>query len=233
MKIQCGSLFREQFVSFSNSNSNSNSPKIISFVNPFSYYQLKDNEIYQQIDMLFSDGALLCFLHGLFYNKIERASFDFSSVANFVFEESINTKARVAVIGATSFENDKAISILKNKYPLMNIVYSRDGYIEDRSESLNRVELFRPDLIILGMGTPYQEDFAIYLKNNLEFNCLILTCGGFLSQTSIRDDYYLPIVKKLGLRWLQRAIMHKHVRKRLFNEYPKFVFRYIREGLFS
>jgi N-acetylglucosaminyldiphosphoundecaprenol N-acetyl-beta-D-mannosaminyltransferase len=76
------------------------------------------------------------------------------------------------------------------------------------------------------MGTPYQEDFALLAKKFLK-SSFIITCGGFLTQTSIRPDYYSPLVKRLGLRWLQRAIYHKHVRRRLIVDYPKFMIRYI------
>ncbi|ODA35972.1 hypothetical protein A8L45_01670 [Veronia pacifica] len=205
---------------------------MISFVNPFSYYQLKGDSKYRDIDKLFSDGLLLCTLHRIFFRKIARASFDFSSVADFVFEEALHQNARLAIVGATDDENRKAVDIIERKYPGINIVYTSNGYIKRDQLLLESIESVMPDLVILGMGTPHQENYALFLKDNLHNDCLIITCGGFLTQTSIREDYYFPVVKKLGLRWLQRAIMHKHVRKRLLKEYPLFIIRYISENIY-
>ena len=77
------------------------------------------------------------------------------------------------------------------------------------------------------MGTPYQERFSVSLKKLLTSPATIITCGGFLTQTSIKADYYHPLIKKLGLRWLQRMVMHKHVRDRVLKKYPKFIFYYL------
>ncbi len=76
------------------------------------------------------------------------------------------------------------------------------------------------------MGTPLQEEFLIRIKKAINIKILI-TCGGFLTQTSMFGDYYHPIIKKLGLRWLQRAILHKHVRDRLIKVYPEFLLSYL------
>lgn len=84
------------------------------------------------------------------------------------------------------------------------------------------------------MGSPYQENFSISLKNSFGNSRLklIITCGGFLTQTSIKTDYYHPIIKKTGLRWLQRMVMHKHVRDKVFSKYPSFILKYFVERIF-
>ncbi len=84
----------------------------------------------------------------------------------------------------------------------------------------------------MAMGAPLQEIAAakIHEKNNHK---LVITCGGFITQTSIKDDYYHPMSKKLGLRWLQRIVMHKHVRDKVLKKYPSFVIRYTFDGIKS
>lgn len=79
------------------------------------------------------------------------------------------------------------------------------------------------------MGTPYQENFAQIIKSLNDKGIVVLTCGGFLTQTSMRADYYYPLIKKLGLRWLQRIVMHQHVRQRVIKDYPKFLLTYLYE----
>jgi N-acetylglucosaminyldiphosphoundecaprenol N-acetyl-beta-D-mannosaminyltransferase len=185
----------------------------------------------KEFDSFYADGALLVKLYNLFNkNKIDRVSFDFSSIANDVLEHAQTNKLAVSFIGAKEEELTGALSNLGLLYPNMNIVYSRNGYFQNATDYKNCFESMRKikiDILIIGMGSPYQEEFAVKVKHS-ELNIpLVFTCGGFLTQTAIKPDYYYPIVKKLGLRWLQRAIMHKHVRNRLLKEYPIFVVRYI------
>ncbi|MEL0647383.1 WecB/TagA/CpsF family glycosyltransferase [Pseudoalteromonas agarivorans] len=201
---------------------------VISFLNPFSYYEVvKEESLINDVDVYFSDGALLCILHNLFLPKITRASFDYSSIAEpfLKFVESENK--RIAIIGATAQENTLAVENLKLKLPDLNIIYQRDGYIKNPTETIAELNELKPEVILVGMGTPYQERFSIHAKHQLSAPAVIITCGGFLTQTSIKPDYYYPVVKKLGLRWLQRIIMHKHVRDRVLKKYPKFTVSYL------
>ncbi|MEI5639578.1 MULTISPECIES: WecB/TagA/CpsF family glycosyltransferase [unclassified Pseudoalteromonas] len=207
---------------------NTNKPVAISFVNPFSYYEVqKRSELITGIDYFFSDGALLCKLHSLFLPKITRASFDYSSIAAPFLQHVCERNYKLAVIGATADENAKAVTVLKNQYPALNIVYSRDGYIDDKKAVIEQIEQLEVDVVLVGMGTPYQEEFCVAAKSHMQSATLFITCGGFLTQTSIKPDYYHPWIKKLGLRWLQRMVKHKHVRDRVIRQYPKFVISYL------
>ncbi|EJL7009021.1 WecB/TagA/CpsF family glycosyltransferase, partial [Vibrio cholerae] len=115
-----------------------------------------------------------------------------------------------------------------SEYPKLKINYRRNGFFNNKIEVEDIVfNVLKSDFIILGLGTPKQEDFSSYL-HSIYPGKIIFTCGGFITQTAIKNDYYFPIVKKLGLRWLQRAIMHKHVRRRLLYDYPIFFYKYIK-----
>lgn len=223
-KLQSGAIFSDiQTKAFQSSSST-----VISFLNPFSYYEVaKNDELVEQVDYYFSDGSLLCMLHNLFLENISRASFDYSSIAASFLQAVELQKKRVAIIGATEKENSKAVEVLQVQYPQLKIVYHRNGYISDLNEVINELNEACPEVILVGMGTPYQERFSINLKKQLAAPTLIITCGGFLTQTSIKPDYYHPLVKKLGLRWLQRMVMHKHVRDRVMKVYPKFICKYL------
>jgi exopolysaccharide biosynthesis WecB/TagA/CpsF family protein len=206
--------------------------RILTFLNPFSYKTFIDNpKLISEFDSFYVDGALLVKLHNFFNNhKVDRLSFDFSSIANDVFEHAQTNKLAVAFIGAKEEELTGALSNLRLLYPNLNIVYSRNGYFQNETDYKNCFKSMRTikiDILIIGMGSPYQEEFAVKVKHSELNISLIFTCGGFLTQTSIKPDYYYPIVKKLGLRWLQRAIMHKHVRDRLIKDYPIFIIKYI------
>lgn len=226
---------RRFFEELLNKDSTTSNFQAISFVNSFSYIKLLENyDLIENIDSFFIDGSLLTIFHNWFnINKVERLSFDFSSIAHDVFEWCQAEHKKVAFVGANSIEIKKAICNIKKLYPDLEIAYYHDGYIND--DVFNKVQKdileAGTEVLICGMGTPLQEEFLLKFKNIKTSLKLGFTCGGFLTQTSIKPDYYHPFIKKTGLRWLQRMIMHSHVRKRVFVDYPKFLFFYLKKHI--
>jgi N-acetylglucosaminyldiphosphoundecaprenol N-acetyl-beta-D-mannosaminyltransferase len=203
---------------------------LITFVNTFSYYRLLDSGLpLERIDVVFVDGQIQVNLHNIFHKKkINRASFDFSSLADDCFEYVQRNNLKIALIGAKPNELKKTVKNLKRKYSHLQIVYSRDGYFQSKNDMQELCCILKekkPDVIVVGMGTPEQEECALYLIEK-GLLCQIITCGGFLTQTAKKTDYYRPLIKRFSLRWLQRAFEFKHVRKRLFVDYPKNIARY-------
>lgn len=209
--------------------------KKISFVNPFSYKVICNNDdVINEVDYWFSDGILLTLLMNFFNSsKIDRVSFDFSSIAHDFFSYAELFGLNLAIIGAKDNEITKAVDYIRQQYPKLKVAYYRDGYFDINDEDVfNNMKSLGVEVLLVGMGTPYQEQFIIEASKRMD-SILSITCGGFLTQTAMSGDYYHPLVKKFGLRWLQRAILHKHVRKRLLHDYPIFIFSYIFSRLHS
>lgn len=226
-RLCSGSDFMSIFMS---SHANSNSV-VFSFLNPYSYGVISNNDhLIDGVDYWFSDGALLCGLTNIFRStSIVRASFDLSSIGRDVLMFASDNCRRVFFVGGSEREIGLAVNNISNEFPGLLVVGHIDGYF-DKSKSDAVIELIssgRPDILIVGMGTPYQEIFSILCKEKLSKPCLIFTCGGFLTQASITVDYYDSAIKFLGLRWLQRAYDFPHVRRRLLNDYPIFIIKYI------
>jgi exopolysaccharide biosynthesis WecB/TagA/CpsF family protein len=209
----------------------SNESIAVSFVNPFSYQLItKQKKLIDNIDYLFSDGALLCALSNLRRKqKIDRVSFDFSSIADDVFSFASSENKSVALIGGNKAEIQSTAKYIRNRYPELKLSYFRDGYFseEEFQSVIHEIDKSNVDIVIAGMGTPLQDEFVVSIKEYSKSAQLSFTCGGFLTQTSLKGDYYHPVIKKLGLRWLQRCIMHKHVRSRLLKDYPIFLLSYL------
>lgn len=209
---------------------------VATFVNPFSYPILSDKEdLVERFNFIFSDGALHTRLHNIFCNnKIDRVSFDLSSIAKCTLQRAQQKGLRVAFIGGKPEHANALPSKITELFPGLNIVFCRDGYFKRDDEKLHCFEQLRqtfPDIVIIGMGTPLQEEFLLKCLDSVPSALEFYTCGGFLEQTATKGDYYHPLVKKLGLRWLQRACMHSHVRNRLFKDYPKFVLSYVKSHI--
>lgn len=204
---------------------------LVTFVNPYSYPILdRNSNVVKQFNYIYADGALLVRLHNAFNkSKIDRVSFDFSSIAHDVFKFACSQDKTVYFIGGSSSEINCAVDNIKSIYSDLNVVGSHHGFLDSTSKEklFEELALLNPCIIIVGMGTPLQEHIAIELKNSgVDFNH-VFTCGGFITQSASTPDYYLPVVKKLGLRWLQRFVQSPHVRKRVLINYPYFVFKYV------
>ncbi|WP_422048482.1 WecB/TagA/CpsF family glycosyltransferase [Shimia sp.] len=198
--------------------------KIVTFVNPTNYFQTRPK--WNEFTQVFSDGILFTKLYGRRSGvAIERVSFDFGSIAESVFSEAINRNFRVALIGGKPREIAKAVQKIQKKFPKLAICFHTDGY-GDKDLVLRELEAQKPDLLIVGLGSPLQEDFLIECKSKLPNPFLGYTCGGFLTQTSISENYYPSWVNRYNLRWLFRFFRHAHVRKKLLVDYPVFLVRW-------
>jgi exopolysaccharide biosynthesis WecB/TagA/CpsF family protein len=99
------------------------------------------------------------------------------------------------------------------------------GFLEAEAY-VQRVLAFKPDLIVLGMGMPRQEEVASVLRAALDYPCLIV-CGGaiidFLGGKTSRAPAW---VRAVGFEWLFRLALEP---KRLFKRYvignPVFIAR--------
>lgn len=201
-----------------------------SFLNPYSYSIVCSNEqVIEGIDGWFVDGASLCYILRFFAGKkVTRASFDFSSIAGDIFDFCSKNGYSIGLVGGLEQEVFRTSQYLKKEYPKLDISYIHHGYFDvGLSQEMGReISLSGTDFLICGLGTPRQEEFVIEARKAAP-KTVFFTCGGFISQTAMKGDYYHPLVKLFGVRWLQRAIFEKHVRSRLLIEYPKFLFFYL------
>jgi UDP-Gal:alpha-D-GlcNAc-diphosphoundecaprenol beta-1,4-galactosyltransferase len=205
--------------------------RLVTFLNPVSFYGFKEMAERGEFDTVFSDGALLTRLHNLFFpqHHIQRISFDFSSIAEPVIHYAEEHAQHMVFVGGSSEDVSRASAVFKQRFPRLSFeIYS--GFFESleaRDFFIDSLNHKAPHIIVCGMGFPHQEQFLIRCKKVLNQPFVGFTCGGFISQTAMRPDYYSAWVKRLGLRWLQRACMHHHVRQRLLKDYPIFLVKYL------
>lgn len=204
---------------------------VVTFANPYSYYILLDEALDKKFDYIFADGISLVVIYNLFAEKsIERYSFDFTSIAPAVFRFCIERDLSIALVGGTSAEVEGAASLIESTFPGVSIKLATSGFFSteaERNACFERLKSSGIEVLICGMGTPLQEYFVLGARDHVPTLKIGFTCGGFLSQIASRDQYHSPLMSKLHLRWLQRAIRHSYVRKRLLTDYPKFFLRFV------
>jgi N-acetylglucosaminyldiphosphoundecaprenol N-acetyl-beta-D-mannosaminyltransferase len=208
--------------------------RIVSFLNPYSYTKLAESGLPLGNIEFAVDGTLLVVLHNVFHrDQVSRISFDFTSIAGAVLDTCQEKGLLIGIIGGKPGEVERAVGHISETWSELKIVYSRHGYYEDNElpSLLEELADLNLDVLICGMGTPRQEQFLIECKEYGVFKWAY-TCGGFISQTAEREQYYPLVFRKYGMRWLYRFYRHGYVRRRVLIDYPKFLIKYVYRSVF-
>ena len=195
------------------------------FLNPYSYYLIRNKlSVLSNFQNIYCDGILFVMLVRILGVKVNRVSFDMTSLAPIVFRKAEANNFTLALIGGEEGVIDKAIISFKEKFPFLNIIYTHSGFFhgkEDRDEVINQIIKGDPDIVIVGMGAMMQENFLVDLYNK-GWHGYGYTCGGFFHQSaSKKGDYYPVLVNKLNIRWLYRIYKEPKLIQRYFVIYPK------------
>ena len=203
-------------------------PKMVTFLNTYYMESLYNRiDLYQQFDFICSDGIWPIFLQNIFgLQKSERISFDMSSLAGDVFQYLSQTDTSVYLIGAKKEEINRFIETLKKLYPNIKVAGWHDGYIKGLFERFAKeiIEL-NPTVVIIGMGAPMQDEFAIVLKK-AGYRGTIYTCGGFFHQGKEKLHYYPQWINRWNLRSFYRIYKEPYVLKRVIWSIPLFTIKY-------
>lgn len=201
--------------------------RIYTCVNPFSYHLIRKHKIaYDDIDGLYIDGILMQkFVRLLWGIKVPRLSFDMTGMAPDLFARLNESGESIFFIGSKPEEIQDSVGHITAAYPQMNMVGFRHGYFsseDERGAVIGEIVDRNPDYVIIGMGAPIQEKFAIDLKK-AGYRGIAFTCGGFLHQTSRNIQYYPDWINRYNLRAFYRLFNEKRLFRRLYNvliEFP-------------
>ncbi|WP_439238470.1 WecB/TagA/CpsF family glycosyltransferase [Lonepinella sp. BR2919] len=202
--------------------------KLVTFLNPYSiFHMVKNFNIYSKFSYICSDGILPIILNKyLGKNLMNRYSFDFTSLAEPVFNYAIINNLKIYFWGSEKNTINLFVRKISKQYPSLVISGFSDGFSSSENVIGDILEI-NPDIVIIGMGTPLQDILSIELSQK-GFQGCIYTCGGFFHQFSRSEnkEYYPTWVNKLNIRWIYRMIKEPHTRKRYIIYYPKFIVWY-------
>jgi N-acetylglucosaminyldiphosphoundecaprenol N-acetyl-beta-D-mannosaminyltransferase len=209
---------------------NKNKCKILSFVNPYSFYlSFNDDGSYRELlnkcDYILPDGiGVVVALGFLTRARVARLSFDTSSLYRPIFEILNQEQAAIFVVGGRPGLAEVAVERMRRAYSEVRFVGVCNGY-RPLAELVDTVRRSNADFLLCGMGAPYQEELALGLKE-AGFEGTIMTCGGFLDQLVEREDYYPDWMDRWDLRWVYRLYREpKRLWKRYTVYYGQFVIR--------
>ncbi|MEO7053552.1 MAG: WecB/TagA/CpsF family glycosyltransferase [Rhizomicrobium sp.] len=172
---------------------------------------------FQRADIVHADGQA-----GVFASRLLTGSPipERSATTDFIHDAAkaaVEHGLRFFMLGATEEANEKAVRILRETYPGLQIVGRRHGYfsILDEDDICDEINLAQPDVIWAGLSVPLEYEFAVRNRNRLKAGWLI-TCGGcfhYVSGDYVRAPRWMQTA---GLEWLHRIWREP---KRLFWRY--------------
>lgn len=177
---------------------------VLSYLKKFPNYY----NVTSKFDLIVTDGRLFYLIARFFKIKLK---YDISipSLTFLVLDIANSFGLNVYLLGSTSQNNCAAIKNVKYKYSKLNSVSGRDGFftIDEEESVIKEIVKARPNVLLIGMPTPYKQELAFRLKKGLS-NCIIIPCGGMIDVLAGKEKLTPPILKKIGLASLYRHIQH-------------------------
>jgi N-acetylglucosaminyldiphosphoundecaprenol N-acetyl-beta-D-mannosaminyltransferase len=130
-----------------------------------------------------------------------------------------NNSLKTFIVGSDQNNHDIAINNIKEEYQNINLVGNLHGF-HDPDYIYNEISIKQPDIILLAMGSPLQEKFALNLINYLDTG-IIIGCGGALDIIAGKLKRAPSFWINNNLEWLYRVIQEPwRYKRQLF--LPKF-----------
>ena len=143
-----------------------------------------------------------------------------------LMHEAANNNWKVFYLGADEVTVSKGVSVLRNDYPGLNLAYE-NGFFDattssaENKNTIEKINAFAPDVLIVGMGMPRQEKWILENKEVLNAT-VIMTSGAAIEYVAGKVSTPPRWMGRTGIEWLYRLI-----------ESPKrFWFRYMVEPWF-
>lgn len=191
-------------------------PKVVFYLNTHTIRLVCEDEklgkSYRVADAVYCDGWGAVWLARLAGVRIkERATtMDFFHV---FCETAQNNKLKIFLLGGNNGVADRAMRRLGMLYPGLKIVGCSDGYFNNTEEIIKKINQSKPDVLLVGMGTPRQEKWLVENKNKLKIQLgwAVGSLFEYLAEDKPRSPVWLG---KLHLEWLFRMIVEPNPGRR-------------------
>ena len=180
--------------------------------------------IIKSSDMNIADGVGVKL--ALKLKKINQDNIRGVDFARSLIKLAFENNYRIGFIGAKEEIIQKVKENVLSKYPNLNIVYLRNGYFSDDNEIIDEITTASPQILLVGLGSPKQEEMISKLKTKLK-GCIMIGVGGSFDVFSGVVKESPVIFRKLGLEWLYRTIKEPKRFKRIFPVLPIFLIKCI------
>lgn len=132
-------------------------------------------------------------------------------------------KKSLFLFGAKGEVLSKLVIKIKREYPNVHIVGAVDGYIEDKESVFEEMKEKNPDVILVALGIPLQENLIFKNINRFDKG-IFVGVGGSFDVLSGSKKEAPDFFRKMNLEWLYRIVKEPKRLKRFF----KYNIRYLR-----
>lgn len=208
--------------------------KSIFFINADCLNKAFSNEYYKQTlkkaDLVLPDGSGINVACNILNEKLKE-NVNGTDMLPYICSLSQENSFRIFLLGAKDGVALKAKEKLLEKYPNLQIVGTKHGYINhdlEQTELINKINSTKADILLVAMGAPMQEAFIDKYKEQLN-SSVIIGVGGlfdFYSSNIKRAPMYL---RETGFEWVYRMIQEpRRMWKRYILGNPLFIYRVLR-----
>jgi len=135
------------------------------------------------------------------------------------------------LLGAKEESVSVAAKNVQEQYPHIDVVGYHHGYFQSGSDTeaeiVKTISTLQPDMILVGFGSPRQEEFISTYKNDLRAKVLI-GCGGVIDVLSGTVKRAPVFFQKLNLEWAWRLLSQPTRWKRQL-DIPRFLIEVMKE----
>jgi len=159
-----------------------------------------------QADVVDADGAPLVFASRWFCAQPLKERVATTDLIHDCCEEALQHNLRFYFLGGKPGVAEKAAKILQKRYTGLQIVGCRDGYFERNDEPAlcEHIKNAGTNVLWLGLGSPFQERFAVENRERLVGLGWIRTCGGLFDHVAGNVPRAPAWMQRFGLEWLHR-----------------------------
>jgi len=211
--------------------------KLIATPNPEIIMRARDDEEFAKVmgrmDLVIPDGVGVVWASKLGKEQL-RESVPGCDLCFQIFEQMKDMESKRAyILGAAPNVAELAKTKMEERFHGLDICGVRNGYFgadeeEDIAAEINKL---RPDILLVGLGSPRQEKWIDKYKGNLDVN-LAIGCGGTIDVMAGTVKRAPMIFRRLGFEWFYRLISQPSRFLRML-VLPKFVFIVVFESVFG
>jgi len=181
---------------------------------------------------IFNFGLLLITLAAILFNKKWLSSEIPERVTGIDLMWELANRAqergwKIFLLGAGERIAAEVAEKFQTLYPRVNIVGTYAGKPEEEG-IVEKVAETRPDILFVAFGSPKQEKF-IYKNLDKLGAKVVIGIGGSFDFIAGRAKRAPKILQKLGIEWAWRLLQQPRRVGRIFNAFPRFVWKVYRE----
>ncbi|MDT2496131.1 WecB/TagA/CpsF family glycosyltransferase [Enterococcus avium] len=200
-----------------------NSNKVV-----LSHRNAQIKKIIQQADMVSADGySVVRACRWLKKKNIERVTGIDTMLE--LLKQAEERGLTVYFLGTKEVILNRLLEVLNQQYPKLQIVGAQHGYFKDEQTVVNKIAACQPQMLFIGMTSPYKEEFVSKYKNELNAN-LIMGVGGSFDVLAVEISRAPVWMQRNGLEWLHRFMKEpQRLYKRYIFENIYFVYLLVQE----